>query len=117
MMSELNDHINQIKLIFKLKDVNLTSDFYMFYHLCENNYHELIKELINNGFDVNIKTKYGYTTLMWASINGNIETIKLLLDNGADVNIQNINGYTALSYGVSNKHAKIIKLLKEHGAK
>lgn len=44
----------------------------------------LVKELINKGADVNIKTKYyRVTPLMTAARSGNIEIAKALLDAGA----------------------------------
>jgi ankyrin repeat protein len=49
------------------------------------------------GADVNAKTDYGITALMWASDKGHLETVKWLTANKADVNAKNIDGWTVHS--------------------
>ena len=52
--------------------------------------------LISRGANVNVKTREGMTSLMWAVLAGNIEMMKRLLDAGADITIKHSNGQTAL---------------------
>lgn len=83
---------------------------------------ELVKLLINLGFDLNVKTndKYGQTALMQLITDRysdcTDEYIDLLLNSGADVNIENDYGETALSIAQHEKNNLAIKLLKEAGA-
>ena len=46
---------------------------------------ELVKNLLHNGTDVNVKGYLGYTPLIWASRMGRLETVKYLLQNGANM--------------------------------
>ena len=79
---------------------------------------ELVKLLIDNGADLNIKggSNYGYTALMYAVKEGNTEIAKLLLDNGADLNIKDSFGYTALMFAVREGNTEIVKLLLDNKA-
>ncbi|MEO0166844.1 MAG: ankyrin repeat domain-containing protein [candidate division WOR-3 bacterium] len=44
----------------------------------------VLKAAIEKGADINAKDKYGWTALMWASINGHTETVEYLKEKGAD---------------------------------
>lgn len=54
----------------------------------------IVKILIENGADVNLKDKRGSTPLYWAAFRNNFEIAKMLLEKGADVNIKNNDGAT-----------------------
>jgi ankyrin repeat protein len=60
---------------------------------------DIIKILLINDADVNIKDKKGRTALMKAVLNAHTETIKVLLENGADVNIKSDEGFSAFEHG------------------
>ena len=61
----------------------------------------MVKFLIENGADINIKNNNGDTVLHEAVlIKDNLEVVKLLIENGADINIKNNNGDTVLHYAV-----------------
>ena len=61
--------------------------------------HDLLRELIDNGVDVNYQDEYGRTALFFivkkASDPEDVYDAKYLLDNGADANIKDHNGKTA----------------------
>ena len=60
------------------------------------------KELVLSGVDVNIKDKYGDTSLIISSRHGFSDIVKELLISGADVNIKNISSLMLAShYGYS----------------
>ena len=89
----------------------------------------LMRLLLENGADPNIKTNEGSTALMAAagvnwvvsqtysrSEEEYLEAAKLCLERGADVNATNSQGFTAL-HGAANKgFDSMIKLLAAHGA-
>lgn len=78
----------------------------------------VIKQLIENGSNVNIKTKDGYTGLDYALAFNNIDIIKLLLENGANPNgkVQGPDGFTPLHNAVVMGRVEGIKHLIEYGA-
>jgi hypothetical protein len=62
-----------------------------------NDKYDVIKNSLENGFDVNYKYQDGATLLMFAAYCGNVPITKLLIGHGADVNAQDLKkGCTAL---------------------
>jgi ankyrin repeat protein len=97
---------------------------------CQNNHSEIIKLLVDNGAEVNVKNKGGFTPFMSSD---DIEIRKFLLEKGAEINAQNFSGMTALMFsavGTSKlkkymskeekeelaEKVKMCKLLIENGA-
>ena len=78
-----------------------------------------IKELINNGYDVNAKDEDGCTALMEAGeafFGGSTEIIKMLIEAGADVNAKDEDGRTLLNRAAASGKTEIVKMLIEAGA-
>jgi hypothetical protein len=72
----------------------------------------LVKNIINQGIDINIQTKHGSTALIIASFNGNRKIVELLLKQpDININIKNINAWTSLSYSSIYNRKDIVKLL------
>jgi hypothetical protein len=83
----------------------------------------LVKQLLDEGVDVNTKYRYGATALSYACDRGHVDVVKLLLDRGADVNVKDtFYGATPLTWAVSPamdrtpQHAEVVRLLLQHGA-
>jgi len=70
--------------------------------------------LLKAGADVNAKDNDGWTTLMWALFNENMDMMELLLKAGADVNAKSNEGNRILWFAMSPDQAN---LLKQYGAK
>ena len=77
---------------------------------------ERVKELIDQGADINQRDDNGRTALMFAVINTHYETMKVLLEYGADVNARSIKGGTALMGAASAGDLRIVKALLDKGA-
>ena len=90
----------------------------------------LMRLLLENGADPNIKTYEGSTALMAAagvnwvvaqtysrSEEEYLEAAKLCLDKGADVNAVNKQGFTAMHGAANRGFDKMVQLLADHGAK
>ena len=84
---------------------------------------EKVQKLLSIGANPNSQDERGFTALIWASHNGQLDTVRLLLENKADVNLKNKNnhmkenyGETALIMASSNGHLDVVyQLLKcEH---
>ena len=91
---------------------------------------DVMRLLLANGTDPNIKTTQGTTALMAAAginwIPGQtyshsedeyVETVKLCLERGADVNAANSLGLTAIHGAANRGWVSIIQILADHGAR
>ena len=75
---------------------------------------KLIKQLLEDGMDVDLTDKEGLTALYRAANNDQKETVSLLLSNGANVNIRDKFGNTPLDDTLNDN---IVELLRQHGGK
>ena len=77
-----------------------------------------LRLLIASGADVNYRARLsGWTALMVAALNGDINILKLLLKSGADVNsVSRRNGWSALVSAVVGSHSECVQLLIQSGA-
>jgi ankyrin repeat protein len=72
---------------------------------------ELVKLLIQNGVDVNMKGQNGMTALHWVAFRKSPLCTKLLIDAGADVNVRQNDGGTPLYHMVGNADEETLRLL------
>ena len=84
-------------------------------HVVENA--DLAKALLKAGAKVNRPDSFGWTSLMFAALNGHVAIVQIFLDAGADVNAKTKKGKTALSLAIENGETETEKLLRKHGAK
>lgn len=75
-----------------------------------------VKQLLEEGADVNKKNKYGWSPLYIASQQGNTEVVVALLEAGANVNLNHNNKCTALSSAIQNCRRDVVKVLLDAGA-
>ena len=83
-----------------------------------------IRELLDQGVNINSKNEHGVTPLHIAASNSNstssLETVRFLLENGADPNIKKDYGNTALMEAAVNSNGtsslETVRLLLENGA-
>ncbi len=102
------------KMINKDIDLNfLFSDFSPL--MCSIDDIEIMKLLIENGADVNLKNKMNMTALTIAVISNKIEAVKILLENGAETDIPSIlNDKTPMMFAKENRNKEIIDLLQKY---
>lgn len=77
---------------------------------------EGVRQMVENGANVNSKNESGVTPLMNASGMGNKEIVELLLAKGADVNAKTPGNYTALMQAALVGQTEIARLLLAAGA-
>ena len=82
-----------------------------------------VKQLLDEGVDVNAKFRYNATALSYASDRGHVDVVKLLIERGADVNVKDtFYNATPLTWAVSPamgrkpQHPEVVRLLLQHGA-
>lgn len=82
-----------------------------------------VKQLLDDGIDVNTKFRYGATALFYACDHGHVDVVKVLLDKGADLTVKDtFYGLTPLMLAVSPaqkrrpEHTEIAKLLIAKGS-
>ena len=76
-----------------------------------------VAALLEAGVDVNVRTRYGVTALIFAADKGRLEVVRLLVERGADVNAQDtFYGTSAIGMALGSGHHDIARYLLEHGS-
>ncbi len=76
----------------------------------------IIRCLIENGYDINMKDGYGGNALEWAAQENRISNAKMLIEGGCDVNNLNGDGMTALYTACAEGNADMARLLLDNNA-
>jgi hypothetical protein len=77
---------------------------------------EILKVLLEAGFDINTLGGYRGSAIQVASYMGNIEAVKYLLSHGADINLTGGRHGCALQAAVCQRNDETTEYLVEHGA-
>ena len=75
---------------------------------------ELARELVNDGANVNVTSRNGFTPLHRAAQNGHTDVVRWLLQCGADASARSKGKDTPLTLSRQNGHKQIVKLLEKH---
>jgi uncharacterized protein len=77
-----------------------------------------VRNLIDNGVDVNLKDKEGWTPLHFAAQSQNASIVLMLIEAGAEIDACNLYGNTPLFNAVFNytTDGSVIELLRKHKA-
>jgi ankyrin repeat protein len=106
---------NQEKIPKKYEYLVTNSSFPLL-HATMFGHTEIVKMLLDNGFDVDIPDDVGYTPLYIASLYRRLDVVKLLLENHANPNHQDNYGSTAMTTAVRNGFIEIVRILLDHKA-
>lgn len=77
---------------------------------------EVVRYLLTEGADVNVREKSQGTPLTEAAFHGHLEVVQELLYHSADVNVITDEG-TALDIAKAARHRSVADLLRHHGGK
>lgn len=77
---------------------------------------DAITLLLDHGANINVQNTSGYSALMMAVDDGNLELSTMLLGRGANPNLKSTTGSTALQIARQHKNADLIELLLNSGA-
>jgi uncharacterized protein len=69
----------------------------------------VIRLLLENGADINVRDNRGQTPLHWAVQEGNADAVKLLVQRGADRSVRDIDGKTPVNYAESDDMTTLLK--------
>ena len=84
---------------------------------CKEESLSIVKSLVEQGADVNVKDYRNKTALHHAVEAKSLEIVKYLVEHGADVNCKTKRGATALHFAVGTGLLEMVKYLVENGAK
>jgi ankyrin repeat protein len=76
----------------------------------------VLADLIDRGFDIDSRDRFGQTALMLAARNGHPDAARVLVKAGADLDRTAKYHLSALMLAVINGHTSIVRLLTEAGA-
>ncbi|MDB4794674.1 ankyrin repeat domain-containing protein [bacterium] len=110
-----------------VNEVNKNNGQIALHYASTHNHVLILKLLIDNGSNVNLKDKIGMTSLHLTSLGGHKKAAKMLIDSGAFLNTINILGETPLDtplkdFKIDSHKAKSNKketadLIRKHGGK
>jgi hypothetical protein len=82
----------------------------------ENGDEAKVRELLDQGADVNSRYGHEFTPLMYAVLQGHTEMVRLLLSSGANPNLRTNADRTALMYAAYSGNSRMIDLLLSYNA-
>ncbi|KAK5644313.1 hypothetical protein RI129_005613 [Pyrocoelia pectoralis] len=83
---------------------------------CRYGSHDIVLQILQNGFDVNQFSRSGTTPLMHSLTNNHRRIAITLIESGADVNLTTEWGWSCLSAAVDLQYLDVINLLLDKGA-
>jgi ankyrin repeat protein len=75
---------------------------------------EVVRYVLDEGADINLRPRSGYSAVEWACVSGRSEAVALLLARGADT-LPWGNGWTPLMGASFRGHTDVVELLLAHG--
>ena len=100
-LDEISKDDNRIMSSIAFNELAKTKDSdgnYIIHKAAEDGNLRLVERLVEHDFDIEINNKYGYTSLIYASLNGHLEVVQYLISVGADKEAKNHLGNTCLLY-------------------
>jgi outer membrane protein assembly factor BamB len=76
-----------------------------------------VTRALQQGANVNAKTRYSATALMFGAMNGNLDVVRLVAERGADLNVRDtFYGFTPMAAAMMNGRVDVIRYLIERGS-
>jgi len=119
LFASIKNHVNIAELLINAGiNINAQCGYYNRTALIEaivgstsSNNMNMIKFLVLNNADINIKDKYGNTALIEAVKTGFYNIVKFLIDKHAEINVSNRYGTTPLIQAINMSRDDLVKLL------
>ncbi len=74
---------------------------------------DVVKFIVDSGCDVDIRSTYGNTAMMYACKDNKLEMIRMLYTLGAKLTLKNKAGQSAMHYAAQGDHLDAVKLIVE----
>ena len=110
-----------------VNEVNNSNGQIALHYASTHNHLQIIKMLIDNNANINLKDKIGMTPLHLTALGGHREATKIIINSGALLNLMNIYGETPLDVTLKNfeidsqnvklNKQQIAELLRKNGGK
>jgi len=101
----------EISYLFGLPVLTLGSDYF---GIATLGFTIIVKVLLDNNADVNMKNEHGNTALIIASETEDSSIVKILLKSKADIHVKNTHGDTALSIARKLEHTTMVSLFNQY---
>lgn len=75
-----------------------------------------VRTILDQGVNVNIRTRSDQTPLMFASHKGYADVVQLLIDRGADVNARDKDGRNAMMFAKQKNYVRVVDILRSSGS-
>lgn len=105
MNQSLIEQADEYSFYAKLSDEEKLIKYIQFENL------QNVSKLLNKDIDINYRNKLGFTPLMYAAINDNVELMELLIRNGAKIDIKTNTGLSVLEISKFNGSRNAYKYL------
>jgi len=99
-----------------IKSPSQVSSYSALHYAVANGKYSLMKELLCNKADIEVKDKSGRTPLHFAALKGDESILKLLLGKGSDIEAKDLERRTSLHFAASRADESTLKMLLESNA-
>ncbi|XP_052806713.1 uncharacterized protein LOC128235969 [Mya arenaria] len=99
-----------------LKDRKVTKNNMALFQAIEQRSKQFLKQLIDQGYNLDVKDKSYGTPLSFAIQKGFTDMVTLMIEWGADVNYKSISGFSPLHHACRAKSLQTLRILVSHGA-
>jgi ankyrin repeat protein len=100
----------------KLELTDVDDGWTALHYASQSGCHEVVKQLIDKGANIEARTNINETSLHLAAKNNSLDVAELLIDKCANIEAKTEKEETALHLAAKNNNLEIVKLLMEKGA-
>lgn len=108
---QMKEMLNKRIEIEKQNLGKLNNDQKYFLAVLDNNETD-VKQILNSGVDVNVRTSSDQTALMLVTLSNNSKLAKLLIDSGADIDLKDNGGHTVRDHAQLLGADKILNIIE-----